>query len=108
VPDYDRYLARFYCPLAGGLRGGRTVEKTLAVAIEVPKQVSLQPVGQHAKQEMAGQVRGRTLPEGGLPTSPKVANVEITQARDFDIERHLIRHCRINRYARHAIKPCAG
>jgi hypothetical protein len=58
VPDYDRYLARFYCPLAGGLRGGRTVEKTLAVAIEVPKQVSLQPVGQHAKQEMAGQVKG--------------------------------------------------
>jgi hypothetical protein len=39
--DYDRYLARFYCPLAGGLWGSRTVEKTLAVAIEVPKQVSL-------------------------------------------------------------------
>jgi hypothetical protein len=50
---------------------------------------------------MAGQVRGRTLPEGGLPASPKVANVEITQARDLDIDRHLIRHCRINRYARH-------
>src|SRR5262245_46800888 len=35
---------------------------------------------------MAGQVRGRSPTTYGLPTGPKLTDIEITQARDLDVE----------------------
>jgi hypothetical protein len=48
--------------------------------------IGLQPVSENAKQEMAGQVRGRSPPEYGVPMSPKLADAEITHARNLDVE----------------------
>jgi hypothetical protein len=35
---------------------------------------------------MAGQVRGRLPPEHGVPTTAKLADAEIAQARDLGVE----------------------
>ena len=54
--------------------------------VQVAQLIGLQPVGQDAKQQMAGQVRGRLPPEHGVPTAAKLTDVEIAQARDLDVE----------------------
>ena len=41
---------------------------------------------QNAKQEVAGQMRGWLPSEHGVPTRPKLSDVEITQARNLDVE----------------------
>jgi hypothetical protein len=62
------------------------VEQPLALGTEVTQMVGLEPVCQNAKQQMAGQVRGRPPPEHGVPTRPKCTNIEIAQARDLDVD----------------------
>jgi hypothetical protein len=48
--------------------------------------ISLQPVSQNPEQQMAGQVRGCAPPEYSMPTVPKLTDVEITQARNLNVE----------------------
>ena len=99
---YLRHQAgRIHGRLAGRLGGHSTVEKAPALAVQVTEVIGLQPIGQHAEEEMPGQVRGRLPPEHVPPPGTKRANVEIAQARDLDIERLLVRCCRTDFYAWH-------
>ena len=43
---------------------------------------------------MAGQVRGRLPPEHGVPSGAKLADIEIAQTRDLDVECLSVRRCR--------------
>jgi hypothetical protein len=61
----------------------------------------LEPVSQNAQQEVAGQVRGRSSPENGVPASLKVSGVKITYARDLDVECVAVRQGRTNLHAYH-------
>src|SRR5262249_2320080 len=79
--------AKVHGTLRGLLRRPRTVEETFAIAIEVAQLIGLQPIGKNAKQQMAGQVRGRSPTEYVLPTAPKRIEIEVTQARYLDVER---------------------
>ena len=72
--------------LPGVLGRHRTVEQTLALAVQVAQMVGLKPVSQNAKQQVAGQVRGRPPPEYGMPTASKLPDVEIAQARNLDVD----------------------
>ena len=73
----------------------------MALAIQIAETIGLKPIGQNTKQEMAGQVRGRPPPEHVVPTGPKVANIEIAQARDLDVECLRIRQRRTDLHTRH-------
>ena len=44
---------------------------------------------------------GRWPAECGMPTAAKLTNVEITQARNLDVERRAVWQCRTDLYARH-------
>src|SRR6266481_1389938 len=59
---------------------------------------------------MAGQVRGRSPTEYGLPTCPKLTDIEITQARDLDVECVLLLQCGTDPNARHgaSARPSLG
>jgi hypothetical protein len=48
--------------------------------------IGLKAVCQNLEQEVAGQTRGRQSPEFVLPPDAKFTDVEITQARNLDIE----------------------
>jgi hypothetical protein len=63
----------------------------LAPPIQITQPIGLQPVGQNAQQEMAGQVRGRPPPEHIVPTDLKFTDTEIAQVRDLGVERFAIR-----------------
>ena len=54
------------------------------VLVEAPHLLGV--ARQHAEQEMARQVRGRSPSEYGVPTGPKRTDVEIAQARNLDVE----------------------
>ena len=43
----------------------------------------LEPVGENGKQQMAGQMRRRLLPEHALPARPQAMEIEIAQMRDL-------------------------
>ena len=64
----------------------RTVEQPLTLTIQVTQLISLKPIRQNTEQQMTGQVRRRSPPEYGLPTVSKLTDVEITQARNLDVE----------------------
>ena len=83
------------------LRRPRPIEQTLTLPVQVPKTVGLQPERQAAKQEMTSKVSGRWPAECGMPTAAKLTNVEITQARNLDVERRAVWQCRTDLYARH-------
>ena len=89
--------------LSGFLRRPRAVKQALALGIEVAQLLGLYPVGQDTKQQMSGQVRRRSPSEYGVPTSPKLTDVEITQARDLDVERLPVRQRRTDLDARHDV-----
>ena len=78
--------AQVHGALSGVLGRPRAIEQALALGIQVAQLIGLKPIGQNAKQQMAGQVRGRLPPEHGVPTGSKRADVEITQARNLDVE----------------------
>ena len=63
--------------------------------------IGLKAVGENAPQQMAGQVRRRLPPEHRMPASPKVTDVEITKARNLDVECPPVRDCRTDPYAWH-------
>ena len=84
ICDHPAVIHRAF---ARGLRRRRIVEKALALAVQIAEMIGLQPIGQHAKQEMPRQVRGRLPPEHVVPSGAKRAGVEIAQARNLDVER---------------------
>jgi hypothetical protein len=47
----------------------------------------LEPVGENGKQQMAGQMRRRLLPEHTLPARPQAMEIEIAQMRDLVAQR---------------------
>jgi hypothetical protein len=53
---------------------------------------------------MAGQVRGRCPAERVAPAGLKIANVEIAQVCDLDVERLSVRQCRTDLYAGHVVQ----
>jgi hypothetical protein len=48
--------------------------------------IGLEPISQNAKQQVTGQVRGRSPPEHRVPTGPERTDIEVAQARDLDVE----------------------
>jgi hypothetical protein len=62
------------------------------------------PERSNAIQEMAGQVSGWPPPEHAMPTSPKLADVEIAQPRNLDIQHDPVGWCRTNLDARHDVQ----
>jgi hypothetical protein len=77
------------------------IEQAPALAIQVTQAIGLKPVSQNTKQEMTGQVRGRSPPQYSVPTSPKRTDIEITHARNLDVECLPVRDRRTDPYARH-------
>jgi hypothetical protein len=49
--------------------------------------IGLEPIRQNAKQQVAGQVRGRSPPEDRVPSGSELSNIETAQTRDLDVER---------------------
>ena len=77
------------------------IEQSLTLAIQVAQMIGLKSVRQNTKQEVAGQVRRRPSPEFVVPTGPKLADVEITQTRNLDVECLPVWCCRTDLCARH-------
>ena len=86
---------------SGVLGGRRTIKQSSDPPIEVTQLVHLKPIGQSAKQEVAGQVRGWLLSKHGPPMGPKRAEVEASQARDLLVEGVSVRQGRTDLDARH-------
>ena len=80
------------------------IKQAPTLAIQVTQAIGLKSVSQNAKQEMAGQVRGRSPPEYSVPTSPKRTDIEITQTRNLDVDCLPVRWCRTDAYARHGFQ----
>jgi hypothetical protein len=51
--------------------------------IEVAQFIGLQSVGENGKQQVAGQMRRRLLPEQALPARPQAMEIEIAHMRDL-------------------------
>src|SRR5271169_6679182 len=89
--------------------GDLTIEQTLTLPVQVPRRVGLQPERQAAKQEMTSKVSGRWPAECGMPTAAKLTNVEITQARNLDVEFLAVRQRRTDLHPRHGSRwPASG
>ena len=73
----------------------------MAFAIQVAQVLGLKPIRQNPEHQMTGQVSWRSPPEYGLPTVPKFTDVEITQARNLDVERLPVRGRTTDLYAWH-------
>jgi len=84
-PEVRSTPAQIHGTLSRVFRRRRAIEQTLTLAIQVTKLSGLKAVSQNAKQEMSGQVRGHSMPQYGVPTGPKLTDVEITQARNLDV-----------------------
>ena len=54
----------------------------------------MQPISQNMKQQVAGQVRGRSPPERRVPFGSQFPYTETVQTRDLGVERFSIRHRR--------------
>src|SRR5215475_1182053 len=78
------------------------VQQTATVGIEVAQTIGLRPIGQNTKQQMAGKVRRCWPPEGHMPSGSEVADLEIAQTRDLDLERLSVRH-RTDHHAWHGV-----
>ena len=90
------------------LRRQRTAEQTSAFAVQITQHVGLQPVGQNAKQEVAGQVGMWSPPEYILPTASKLPDIEIAEARDLVVEQRSIRRSRTDHHAWHGTQAARG
>jgi len=69
--------------------------------MQVAQLIGLQPPGQHAKQQMAGQVRWGAPPECGVPAAAKLTDAEITHARNLGVECLTVRQYGTDPNARH-------
>jgi hypothetical protein len=85
-PEFCGTLTHAHGTLCGPLGRPRAIEQAYGLGVQVTQLIGLQPVGQDTKQQMAGQVRGRSPSEYGVPTGPKRIDVEITQARNLDVD----------------------
>ena len=77
------------------------VEQALTLTVQITQTNGLEPVGHDPKQQVARQVSGCRSPENCVPTVAKLADVEITQARNLDVELFSIRQRRTDPYPRH-------
>jgi hypothetical protein len=77
------------------------LEQTATVGIQFAEPISLQPVGQNTKQQVAGQVRGCAASEHRVPSGSQFPDIEITQTRDLVVERLSVQHRRIDCHAWH-------
>ncbi len=100
-PDRGRNSARIDRPLPSGLGRGRIVKQALALTVEIPELIGLQPVGQHAQKQMPRQVSRRLPPERRVPAGSQRAEIKITQPRDLGIESALVRLGRTNLHSGH-------
>ena len=66
-----------------------------------PTTVGLQPIGQDAHQQMAGQVKRCILSKDHAPACSEGTDIQFTQLRDFGSKRHLIRQSRTDLDGRH-------
>jgi hypothetical protein len=64
----------------------RAIQQTLALGVEITQVIGLEPVSQNAKQQMMGQVSGRSPPEHRVPAGSERTDIEFAQARDLDVE----------------------
>src|SRR5262249_4126871 len=83
-------------PLAAGLRPDRTaavaaasrcnaIQHAHCLLVEIAQAFALEPIGQHAKQQVTRQMFRRLAPEQSAPPGAQVQKVEIAQARDLDL-----------------------
>ena len=70
-PQVRRTPGRIHGALPCVLRRHRTVEQTLALAVQITQYVGLQPIRQNAEQEMAGQLGVWSPPEYVMPMASK-------------------------------------
>src|SRR5262245_43210598 len=71
------------------------------VRIQFPEPIGLQPISQNMKQQVVGQVRGRSPPERRVPFGSQFPYTETVQTRDLGVERLSIRHRGIDHHAWH-------
>src|SRR5262249_26284178 len=71
------------------------------VGIQFPEPIGLQPISQNMKQQVAGQVRGRSPSERRVPSRSPFPYTETAQTRDLGIEPLSIRHRGIDHHAWH-------
>ncbi|HMI95049.1 MAG TPA: hypothetical protein VK479_00965, partial [Micropepsaceae bacterium] len=71
------------------------VKQTPAVGIQFAEPIGLQPISQNPKQQVAGQVRGRSPPKDRVPSGSEFSNIETAQTRALVVERLPIRHRRM-------------
>ena len=77
------------------------VKQTPAVGIQIAEPISLQPIDQNTKQQVAGQVRGCAPSEHRVPSGTEFLDIKTAQTRDLVVERRSIRPRRIDPYAGH-------
>ena len=75
-PQVRRTAGQIHGALPCVLGRHRTVEQTLALAVQITQHVGLQPVSQNAEQEVAGQVRVWSPPEYIMPMASKPVRAE--------------------------------
>jgi hypothetical protein len=74
---------KLLCDFASRFSLGALLKSAFRRSIEIAKRISLQPVGEDAKQNMPWQVIRRFLSENDLPSSPQSPDIEIAQLRDL-------------------------
>jgi hypothetical protein len=100
-PQIRRTAGQIHGALPRILRRHRTVEQTLALAVQITQHIGLQPVSKNAEQEVAGQVGVWLPPEYVMPTASKLPDVEIAQARNLAVECLAVQQGRSDPDARH-------
>src|SRR5262249_50068525 len=80
------------------------VKQTSTVGIQLPEPIGLQPISQNTKQQVVGQVRGRSPPERRVPFGLQLPYTETVQTRDLGVEHLLIRHRGIDHHAWHSVQ----
>ena len=81
-----RTSSKSLCRAGRSVRRPRVIEQAYGLGVQVTQLIGLQSIGQDAKQQMAGQVRGRLPPKRGVPTAAKLTDAEIAQTRNLGVE----------------------
>jgi hypothetical protein len=91
-------------PLSRFLGRLRAIEQTSTFGVQITQMIGLKSVSEDTKQQMLGQVRGRSPPQYGVPAAPDLPDVEITQAPNLDVQCLPVRYCRADPDARHELR----
>jgi hypothetical protein len=87
VPDYLVLpFGQTYGSPPGFLRRFRAIEQALALGVEITQVIDLEAVSQNAKQQVTGQMSGRSPPEHRVPPGPERTDIEFAQAHDLDVD----------------------